>query len=153
LIAKNRVIDGVILLLLNERPNLVNLDVRGIEVAKPRIQEGRAMMPGAANHIQHRAIAHARQASRGPDAHALAEQVNDLLSFGRIKPRFTERLDLGECFPATGATVTLDDAVFVLEVAETLGFALTTIARSHFGLAFRRPIPYVVTVSYRICSP
>jgi hypothetical protein len=49
-----------------------------------------------------------------------------LHGFGGFDSHPFQRLAFGKTFSATDAAVSLDDSIFILKMAETLGFAVTT---------------------------
>jgi hypothetical protein len=57
------------------------------------------------------------------NAHALTKQFDDLDDFFVLKPQITQRLQ-AKGFVAPDAAITLDDAVFVFELAKLLSFAI-----------------------------
>jgi hypothetical protein len=150
LIAKNGVIDGMVLLFVNERPDFVNLDMGWPQIHQFGVQQGFAVKPGTAQHIQNRRLADPGKAGASANPHSLAEQMHNLRCLISVDAGFSKGLRFRECFPALEATIPLDGSIFVLEVAETLGFALTTMTGGHNELAFLAAWAYRDSESYRI---
>jgi len=90
--------------------------------------------------------------SRRPDYDAFRQWFGDLNCLLVFNPETVQRLRFGKSFPAPYTAEALNDPVFVLKMAETLGFAIAAGTR-HFWLDFLRPKIYGAAVSERICSP
>lgn len=111
----------------NPRPQLVDLDCLSGNVANSMVKEGRALLSKGLQHGQNRVDMATDQPARGPHADAFRQELDDLDRLVVVNPQFIQGLDLGKGFAAPHAAEALDDPILVLEMAEPLGRAGTTV--------------------------
>ncbi len=117
--------------------HLVDFHVFDLKVHKSFLQEVFAMFARRFKDIQHGVFVQAGESGNGADAYAFTKHDHDQRNFVRFDSDARKGLALAECFTAFEAAVSLNDSIFILEVAETSGFALAAMT-CHLTLSRRR---------------
>ena len=139
----------VLLLAVDKRIKLLGLNVLGIDVADGFVVELEATRTNGFKDVQNGFLVQACQSGRGPDAHSLTEQADNLGDLVRLDSDAFERLRFAECFAANRAAEAAHDAVSILEPGEVLGLAAT---ETTLHLAFLGKVGYPWVVSAKICD-